>query len=114
MPAVFGDFLAAAAEHLEAAVVVSDGQVTQLPEIVRELHHLVAVMSHCLDDLTRMTRSRCPAELTCMPGSAWSSTPTRPFIRPRTTSARSRNNPVAMRTRRHRGGRAIWPVPRRS
>lgn len=52
MPAVFGDFLAAAAEHLEAAVVVSDGQVTQLPEIVRELHHLVAVMSHCLDDLT--------------------------------------------------------------
>jgi hypothetical protein len=36
---------------MEAAVVVGDGQLTQLPEVVRDLHHLVAVMSHYLDDL---------------------------------------------------------------
>ena len=51
MPAVLGDFLAAANEHVEAAVVVGDGQLARLPEIVRDLHRLVAVMSHCLDDL---------------------------------------------------------------
>ena len=51
MPAVLGDFLAAASEHLEAAVVVGDGQLTRLPDVVRDLHRLVAVMSHCLDDL---------------------------------------------------------------
>ena len=51
MPAVLGDFLAAAGEHLEAAVVVGDGQLTRLPDVVRDLHRLVAVMSHCLDDL---------------------------------------------------------------
>ena len=52
MPTVLGDFLAAADEHLEAAVVVGDGQVTELPEVTRELHRLVVVMSHYLDDLT--------------------------------------------------------------
>jgi hypothetical protein len=52
MPTVLGDFLAAADEHLQAAVVVGDGQVTELPSITRELHRLVAVMSHYLDDLT--------------------------------------------------------------
>jgi len=52
MPAVLGDFLAAASEHLEAAVVVGDGQVTELPAVARDLHRLVAVMSHCLEDLT--------------------------------------------------------------
>lgn len=52
MPAVLGDFLAAASEHLEAAVVVGDGHVDQLPEVARELHRLVVVMSRCLDDLT--------------------------------------------------------------
>ena len=51
MPAVLGDFLAAANEHVEAAVIVGDGQVTQLPEVVRDLHRLVAVMAHYLDDL---------------------------------------------------------------
>ena len=51
MPAVLGDFLAAANEHLEAAVVVGDGQLPQLPEVVRDLHRLVAVMWHHLDDL---------------------------------------------------------------
>ena len=51
MSAVLGDFLAAASEHMEAAVVVADGQLTQLPEVVRDLHRLVAVMSHYLDDL---------------------------------------------------------------
>ena len=51
MPAVLGDFLAAANEHVEAAVVVGDGEVTQLPEVVRDLHRLVAVMAHYLDDL---------------------------------------------------------------
>jgi hypothetical protein len=49
--AVLGDFLAAASEHMEAAVVIGDGQLTQLPEVVRDLHRLVAVMSHYLDDL---------------------------------------------------------------
>jgi hypothetical protein len=49
--AVLGDFLAAANEHMEVAVVVGDGQLTQLPEVVRDLHRLVAVMSHYLDDL---------------------------------------------------------------
>lgn len=52
MPTVLGDFLAAASEHLEAAVVVGDGQVTDLPGITRELHRLVVVMSHYIDDLT--------------------------------------------------------------
>ena len=51
MPAVFGDFLAAASEHLEAAVVVGDGQLAHLPDVVRDLRRLVAVMSHYLDDL---------------------------------------------------------------
>jgi len=51
VPAVFGDFLAAGTEHLEAAVVVGDGQVTQLPEVAWGLHQLVVVMSHYLDDL---------------------------------------------------------------
>jgi hypothetical protein len=51
VPAVLGDFLAAANEHVEAAVVVGDGQLAHLPEVVRELHRLVAVMSHYLDDL---------------------------------------------------------------
>jgi len=51
VPAVLGDFLAAASEHLEAAVVVGDGQLTELPDVVRGLHRLVAVMSHYLDDL---------------------------------------------------------------
>ena len=51
MPAVLGDFLAAASEHMEAAVVVGDGQLTRLPDVVRDLHRLVAVMSHYLDDL---------------------------------------------------------------
>ena len=51
MPAVLGDFLAAANEHMEAAVVVGDGQLSQLPAVTRGLHRLVAVMSHYLDDL---------------------------------------------------------------
>ena len=51
MSAILGDFLAAASEHMEAAVVVGDGQLTQLPDVVRDLHRLVAVMSHYLDDL---------------------------------------------------------------
>jgi hypothetical protein len=49
--AVLGDFLAGASEHMEAAVVVGDGQLTQLPDVVHDLHRLVAVMSHHLDDL---------------------------------------------------------------
>ena len=52
MPAVLGDFLAAAHEHMEAAVVVGDGQLAQLPAVTRNLHRLIAVMSHYLDDLT--------------------------------------------------------------
>ena len=51
MSAVLGDFLAAASEHVEAAVIVGDGQLTQLPDVVRDLHRLVGVMSHYLDDL---------------------------------------------------------------
>lgn len=51
MAAVLGDFLGAASEHLEAAVVVGDGQLADLPGVARGLHRLVAVMSHCLDDL---------------------------------------------------------------
>ncbi len=51
MPAVLGDFLAAASEHLEAAVVVGDGHLAELPAGARGLHRLVAVMSRCLDDL---------------------------------------------------------------
>ena len=51
MPAILGDFLTAASEHLEAAVVVGDGQLTELPAVARGLHRLVAVMSHYMDDL---------------------------------------------------------------
>jgi hypothetical protein len=51
MPAVLGDFLAAADEHLEAAMVVGDGQVPHLHTVARELHRLIAVMSRCADDL---------------------------------------------------------------
>ena len=75
--AVSGDFLAAVSEHLEAAVVGSDGQVTWPPEIARELHRLMTVMSRYLDDLTRTTRPRRPAGLTCAHGIAWPLMPTR-------------------------------------
>jgi len=46
-----GDFLAAAGEHLEAAVVVTDGRLAQVPEVTWDLHRLVAAMSRYLHDL---------------------------------------------------------------
>lgn len=114
MPAVFGDFLAAAAEHLEAAVVVGDGQVTQLPEVAWELHQLVAVMSHYLDDLAPYDEIEVSGRTDLH---AWE----RVVIDADAAlhAAADHLHQVAeqfvvMRTRRHRGGRAIWPVPRRS
>ena len=49
--AVFGDFLAAARNHLEAAVAVRGDEVTWPSAIARELSRLVAVMSRYCDDL---------------------------------------------------------------
>jgi hypothetical protein len=48
-PAVFGDFLDAAREHLEAALVI-DGEVP-LPATARDLRRLVEIMSHYAEDL---------------------------------------------------------------
>lgn len=48
--AVFGDFLVAANDHLEAAVAADDDQVTW-PPVARDLSRLVAVMSRYCDDL---------------------------------------------------------------
>ena len=49
--AVFGDFLAAAREHLEATVAVRENEVTWPSAIAQELSRLVAVMSRYCDDL---------------------------------------------------------------
>ncbi len=49
--AVFGDFLAAAREHLEAAVTVREDAVTWPSAIAQELSRLVAVMSRYCGDL---------------------------------------------------------------
>ena len=49
--AVFGDFLAAASEHLEAAVTVREEDFTRPPAVAGELSRLVAVMSRYCDDL---------------------------------------------------------------
>lgn len=49
--AVFGDFLAAAREHLEATVAARENEVTWPSAIAQELSHLVAVMSRYCDDL---------------------------------------------------------------
>ena len=49
--AVFGDFLAAASEHLEAAVTVREEDLTRPPAVAEELSRLVAVMSRYCDDL---------------------------------------------------------------
>ena len=49
--AVFGDFLAAAREHLEATVAVRKNEVTWPSAIAQELSRLVAVMSRYCDDL---------------------------------------------------------------
>ena len=52
MPAaVFGDFLAAASEHLEAAVTLGEEDLTRPPAVAEELSRLVAVMSRYCDDL---------------------------------------------------------------
>lgn len=48
---VFGDFLGAVAEHLEAAVAAGDRQPADLRTIVAPLHRLVAVMSRVTEDL---------------------------------------------------------------
>ena len=50
-PAVFGDFLAAANQRLESAVLVADRPPPSLPPIIRSLRRLVVVMSHYCDDL---------------------------------------------------------------
>ena len=49
--AVFGDFLAAAREHLEAAVAVREDAVTWPSAVAQELSRLVAVMSRYCGDL---------------------------------------------------------------
>ena len=49
--AVFGDFLAATREHLEAAVAVRRDEVTRPSAIAQEFSRLVAVMSRYCDDL---------------------------------------------------------------
>ncbi len=49
--AVFGDFLAAAREHLEATVAARENEVTWPSAIAQELSRLVAVMSRYCDDL---------------------------------------------------------------
>ena len=49
--AVFGDFLAAAREHLEATVAVRENEVTGPSAIAQELSRLVSVMSRYCDDL---------------------------------------------------------------
>ena len=49
--AVFGDFLAAAREHLEATVAVRENEVTWPSAVAEELSRLVAVMSRYCDDL---------------------------------------------------------------
>jgi hypothetical protein len=57
MPAaVFGDFLAAASEHLEAAVTVREEDLTRPPAVAEELSRLVAVMSRYCDDLAPCDR----------------------------------------------------------
>ena len=48
---VFGDFLGAGREHLEAAVAGRDRQDTCLPAVVPSLHRLVTIMSLYLEDL---------------------------------------------------------------
>ena len=49
--AVFGDFLAAAREHLEATVAARENEVTWPSAIAQELSRLVTVMSRYCDDL---------------------------------------------------------------
>ena len=49
--AIFGDFLAAAQEHLEAAVAVRADEVTWPSPIAQGISRLVAVMSRYCDDL---------------------------------------------------------------
>ena len=50
-PAVFGDFLGAGRQRLEAAVSARERQTACLPAVVPSLHRLVAVMSLYLEDL---------------------------------------------------------------
>jgi hypothetical protein len=50
-PAVFGDFLAAANQRLESAVLVGDQPPARLPPITRSLYRLVVVMLRYCDDL---------------------------------------------------------------
>jgi len=50
-PAVFGDFLGAGRQHLEAAVASRDRQDACLPAVVPSLHRLVTIMSAYLEDL---------------------------------------------------------------
>ena len=111
MPAVLGDFLAAANEHLEAAVVVGDGQLPQLPEVVRDLHRLVAVMSHHLDDLAPCDE----VGASNWDGlHVWERAVIDAGVAMRAAVAclrRARPGPVTRRVRRRRGGRAIWPPP---
>jgi hypothetical protein len=49
--AVFGDFLAVARQHLEAAVAVRGNEVTSLSAVAGKLARLVSVMSRYCDDL---------------------------------------------------------------
>jgi hypothetical protein len=50
-PAVFGDFLGAGRQHLEAAVAGRDRQDACLPAVAPPLHRLVTIMSVYLEDL---------------------------------------------------------------
>jgi hypothetical protein len=51
VPAVFGDFVAAANRRLESALLVGDEPAAQLPLITQDLYRLVLVMSRYCDDL---------------------------------------------------------------
>ena len=89
--AVFGDFLAAAREHLEAAVAVREDAVTWPPAIAQELSRLVAVMSRYCDDLAPCDQVR--------------------GIRPRRSASVGARSNRCRRGPAHRGG---LPASRRS
>ena len=82
MAAVLGDFLAAANEHLEAAVVVGDGQLLSFP---RSCVTCTAWSLSCgIISMTwlRVMRSRRQTGTACTSGSARSSMPAWPCAPP--------------------------------
>lgn len=114
MPAIFGDFLAAASEHLEAAVIVADGQVTQLPEVARELHRLVVVMSHYLDDLTPHDEAEASGRNDLRPWECMAVDTDAALHAAADHPHRSGRNPAIGRAWRPRDGHVTWPPPRPS